>query len=829
MAIIGSKLEPSFVGPVLNADLLEGQVPVVNGGTGVDNLTSLKTNLNLDNVDNTSDANKPISTAQASYISTAMAQNVSNLNAILVETEAARDEALAYGSSKVVASWSDAVALTGLVNNYPVFVLSSDTGTHTSITGDVGSSNGQTPNSGYYLYSTSLSNLVRVADLESSLTKQHRDTTVAYFQSLGTMLDGYIYQTIAAGLADPGVPNGAFFPVITADNRRYDVLKINSTTSGQIIEYPTITGSSVADLISYKAELLSNVGTSRIGHKRTATNSVDILLNELLEANAVTPEEFGAVSIEDGASPTVSQTTSLINALNSGRLVNCHGKHYKIAAPISPSGTVKGIVNGKFSYTTTTEMDTQQFMLSIIDKDDIRITDCEFDLGSIEATSHTVNGGDSSRGAIKLTSSNEGVTLIKRPIVERNKITGSGNGTSIYVRSAIDSKVNFNIIHDRIVTGTDTNDTQNGIDTSRSKNVVCIGNIINGLYYRVSGNLTRLYSRGFVTVEVTGGVYNNNFVSNCDQGLDFSGAINSNFPNGNTGIICSGNVISDVHNFCIKFANCSRDSIISNNICRNFGWTGIIISGQSSTWPADNEDKATGNLLITNNYILDPANFQNRTDCFGIWITFRSDFTGGMPSNVRIINNTVRNSFSNSRLQHGIVQSDGDRLVVATAPYNEVSGNTIIGQTGTPTKGCFPGGLVVVSGDSSQNITSGTWTEVLWNTETVDGEGMHSNTSTPERLIPTKSGWYQFNFSLLFLANSTGIRQARVQLNGASLPGGDYAVNTVPGVATNITGSLLVYINAGQYLKVEVYQNSGSGVNLARGNSQASLRRIAEM
>ncbi|WP_430971701.1 beta strand repeat-containing protein [Sunxiuqinia rutila] len=47
---------------------LTGVLPVANGGTGVSDLASLKTNMNLNLVDNTSDLNKPISTATQSAL-----------------------------------------------------------------------------------------------------------------------------------------------------------------------------------------------------------------------------------------------------------------------------------------------------------------------------------------------------------------------------------------------------------------------------------------------------------------------------------------------------------------------------------------------------------------------------------------------------------------------------------------------------------------------------------------------------------------------------------------------------------------------------------------
>ena len=45
------------------AETVSGIVPIVNGGTGADTVAGAKTNLGLNNVDNTSDLNKPVSTA----------------------------------------------------------------------------------------------------------------------------------------------------------------------------------------------------------------------------------------------------------------------------------------------------------------------------------------------------------------------------------------------------------------------------------------------------------------------------------------------------------------------------------------------------------------------------------------------------------------------------------------------------------------------------------------------------------------------------------------------------------------------------------------------
>ena len=52
----------------VDADNIQGTLPVAKGGTGVGSITALKTSLGIDQVNNTSDANKPLSTAaQATF------------------------------------------------------------------------------------------------------------------------------------------------------------------------------------------------------------------------------------------------------------------------------------------------------------------------------------------------------------------------------------------------------------------------------------------------------------------------------------------------------------------------------------------------------------------------------------------------------------------------------------------------------------------------------------------------------------------------------------------------------------------------------------------
>jgi hypothetical protein len=54
----------------IDAENIQGTLPIAKGGTGVGSITALKTSLGLDQVNNTSDANKPLSTAAQAALET---------------------------------------------------------------------------------------------------------------------------------------------------------------------------------------------------------------------------------------------------------------------------------------------------------------------------------------------------------------------------------------------------------------------------------------------------------------------------------------------------------------------------------------------------------------------------------------------------------------------------------------------------------------------------------------------------------------------------------------------------------------------------------------
>ncbi|WP_374414294.1 hypothetical protein [Novosphingobium colocasiae] len=132
--------------------------------------------------------------------------------------ESARDDALAFGLAQTWNTYADAAARVGWADGDRAIVIATDTGTHASATGDYGASGGQTPNSGYYTYSTSLTKLVRKGALESALTGANADRAEAAAVVAVPLVDGFdnraLLETYEHGVTAVDGSSGPISPTI---------------------------------------------------------------------------------------------------------------------------------------------------------------------------------------------------------------------------------------------------------------------------------------------------------------------------------------------------------------------------------------------------------------------------------------------------------------------------------------------------------------------------------------------------------------------------------------------------------------------------------------
>lgn len=125
-------------------------------------------------------------------------------------------------------------------------------------------------------------------------------------------------------------------------------------------------------------------------------------------------------------------------------------------------------------------------------------------------------------------------------------------------------------------------------------------------------------------------------------------------------------------------------------------------------------------------------------------------------------------------------------------------------------------------------VGTSAWTSVAFaGADRHDTHGFHDPAVTNSRIIvPTgRGGYYDVTATVGFVQNATGLRGIRFLLNGATRIGGEVLVPTVADGAngwrmTVTTNYLLV---AGDYVEVQVWQNSGGNLNtenIANGSGE---------
>ena len=132
-----------------------------------------------------------------------------------------------------------------------------------------------------------------------------------------------------------------------------------------------------------------------------------------------------------------------------------------------------------------------------------------------------------------------------------------------------------------------------------------------------------------------------------------------------------------------------------------------------------------------------------------------------------------------------------------------------------------------MTGSAVQSIANNVYATLLWSTNTIDNQGLHSTTSNTDRIYIKEPGTYRISAQFSFAGNATGNRQARIQKNGAAL---NRTTVTQPsnaaGVASTMHSSILNAAVPGDYFSVEVYQNSGGALDHQNNEANFIVPRV---
>ena len=141
---------------------------------------------------------------------------------------------------------------------------------------------------------------------------------------------------------------------------------------------------------------------------------------------------------------------------------------------------------------------------------------------------------------------------------------------------------------------------------------------------------------------------------------------------------------------------------------------------------------------------------------------------------------------------------------------------------GVPSWAAPAGGATFVGANvtktSNQSISNATWTNVTWNNEQFDTNAFHDNSTNNTRLtIPSgKDGKYLITVGVVFDTNGSGVRHGMIKKNNANY----YKFNWDDSYSSerkSLNGSTTIDCVATDYIEVEVYQSSGSPLNVTGG------------
>jgi len=498
----------------------------------------------------------------------------------------------------------------------------------------------------------------------------------AILDILNAIALGIYYDTTAEGIA--ATVNGEFFGVI--DEGRIYIYLNDGGVAVEATELATramldALASGVADgvLAQVLDVLEASDGSASVGFIHNLVGALARTVQSKLR-DTVSPEDFGAVG--DGAT---DDTVAITNAINSGRMVDANGRTYALGSPVVPGGNVKGIRNANFKWANTTVMAQQQFMLSIIDKSNIVLDNLTFDLGTVE---NCGSANDSTRGGLKVSTLNEGVTYNDYLNIRNIRAFGKGNGTGVYIRSFRFSTIDGITVHDREVSASPdpTNDCQNGADISIGY-YSTISNIVSrDQTTRLSGTLQKRFSRGVLHFELVGCALTNYAIADVDQGLDLSGAITATLTQGNSNLSLSSMSATGCNTYGFKFANCTHDVAASGLVASDFGFVGFVFSSPTTT-PLD-ATKNTQMIVLSGCHALNPNGSFAGTNCYGFRI-LDSSAAVGYPRGIKLIGCTVRDTTGGGKLYRGFQNN-----VPNSGNYqNELIGCTSIGHVDAAANG----------------------------------------------------------------------------------------------------------------------------------------------
>mgnify|MGYP000847491596 FL=1 len=189
----------------------------------------------------------------------------------------------------------------------------------------------------------------------------------------------------------------------------------------------------------------------------------------------------------------------------------------------------------------------------------------------------------------------------------------------------------------------------------------------------------------------------------------------------------------------------------------------------------------------------------------------------------------------------------GDNLILTRHDTTTVNAGNVrgpqgnVGPTGEVTTAALNAAIEIITPNGRiprvratmsglQTIAHNTITVLNWTTEEFDSDTFHSTSSNTSRLtVPTGlGGVYMVTYSLVWNATASQISSAWIQKNGGT-PTTRYGFEQQKNDSVNgigLSGSAALPLNAGDYVELLAFQNSGAGLDCGGAISGFSMVRL---
>lgn len=132
----------------------------------------------------------------------------------------------------------------------------------------------------------------------------------------------------------------------------------------------------------------------------------------------------------------------------------------------------------------------------------------------------------------------------------------------------------------------------------------------------------------------------------------------------------------------------------------------------------------------------------------------------------------------------------------------------------------------------AQSIANATWTSITFDVEDLDndptGAGGHSTSVNTSRYTAVYAGWYLLGGGCSFIVNATGQRGVAWAVNGTLVNASRSFFDASAAVGMDIAARVKrVFLNVGDYVELQCWQNSTGLLNTAVAAESASSMSIA--